>query len=182
MAVDNNKSDHNNLHIKKDASQELRYYYNREERLSWPAASKIFSKKVKEKKIRRSSLIILLDIILIVIAFILFRIFLFGTPSQTTLAGFSFSLKQIITQEAIVASITVKRVASSDEIAQAEAYIIFSLPDSNKNQYATLQLPQGFDKENISRVNFPYSEHDKILKAHITVGKFSEELSIPIKK
>jgi flagellar basal body-associated protein FliL len=182
LAVDDKEKDHNTLHIKKDAGQESHYYYNREERLSQPAASKLLHKNVKEKKIRRSSLIILLDIMLIIVAFILFHIFVFGTQSKVTLRGFSFTLKQIVTEKTIVASMSVKRVSASEQTAQTEAHITFSLPDSNKSESTSVQLPEELDKENIARVNFPYTEQDKTLKAHITLGTYSEELSLPIKK
>lgn len=182
MAVDNDKNNKHTLHIKKHAKPELHYYYSREERLAQPAASKLQPQKTKEKKIRRSSLIILLDIILIVVAFILFRIFFFGAVSKTTLMGFSFELKQIVTEESIIASITVKKLETSEEINQNQAHITFSLPDSNKSRYITVQLPNSMEKENITRANFPYNENDKTLKAHITIGNLSDELSIPIKK
>jgi len=182
LAIDDKKDDHDVLHVKKDSSSDTHYYYSRAERLSLPSASKLHEKSGKKKRIRSSSVIIILDILLIVIAFILFRLFLFGPANEVTAHGYRFYLRQIVSENNIVVSVTAKKTDTSDLKLPTEAEVRFSLAPGNDSSRTVLALPEEAGAEHITRVRFPLTGEEKKIQALVILGTESFKLSLPIKK
>jgi flagellar basal body-associated protein FliL len=184
MGIDDNNEPKETLHIKKHGSAggELRYYSSHKERLSLPSASRLYVKTPKKKRRRTSSIIIILDIVIIVIAFILFRLFLFEPADQATLAGYRFSLRQIVSENAVVVSITVRNVSQNGVKPGSQARVVFSLQPEDSTRTAVIDLPESSDGSRIIRVSLPLTSQTKTIRAEITLGKESAELSLHIKK
>jgi hypothetical protein len=184
VGLDNNNENKETLHIKKHSTggEELHYYSSRKERLSLPSASKLYMKTPKKKRRVTSSVIIILDIVIIVIAFILFRIFLFEAANQATMGGYQFTLRQIVSVDTVVASITVKNVSQSGQNPETQAQAVFSLLPGNSVRNVLFRLPKQQGGASIVRVSFPLTKEDKIIQAKIILGGDSKELSLSIKK
>jgi len=189
VGVNKNNENHETLHIKKHGSggEEVHYYSSRKERLSMPSASKLYIKTPKKRRRRTSSIIIILDIVIIVIAFILFRLFLFEPANQETLSGYRFTLRQIITTDSVIASITVentRQTAQSRELQSPEtqAQVVFLAQPKNTVRTAAIELPETLNGIRIIRVHFPLLREQKTIRAEITLGKESAVLTLPIKK
>ncbi|MFW5786381.1 MAG: hypothetical protein ACOCYC_03980 [bacterium] len=91
----------------------MHYHYNREERLArrpdrWQPSGGVFKRN-------RSLTIILLDVLIVVILFAIFRIFIFGDGGPPELRGYTVALDVLNTSQGVLAVVTLDAGADPEE-------------------------------------------------------------------
>jgi hypothetical protein len=157
------------LKVKKDAEQEIRFHYNRDERtaIRRPVRKEkrtgIFARLRRGR--RRSLLPVLLGLLAIVLAVRLLP----RDRATGHLAGYDVSLRAYAYQDALLASLSVSWKPARDEKVSeaADATVRFSTSDAGAGSVSSEPLGGG---EVVVRGRLPFTGDERRLVAEVAIG------------
>jgi hypothetical protein len=158
------------------------YHYSRQDRLSLASAPRFRDSGGGIFRRNRTLLIILLDLVIILILGLLLVRFLYARVNRADLEGCNVVLRGVRTEEVILATLTIKRTASS-ETGQRTVFARLSLqrdPDEEDSTYISGTAPERRGEERILRAAIPFSgtsTSSKVLYAEVRIGDSRRRLS-----
>ncbi|RKX84161.1 MAG: hypothetical protein DRP57_06445 [Spirochaetes bacterium] len=183
QSEDNNTIKHDSFTVKKKREEKIIFHYDRNERLSMPAAPRRDSMKRGIFKGNRSLLILLLDIIVILILMFIFFRFLNRPSYKKTEQGFQFELEAFPYADNILVSLYVKKTGKAGKSLDKTFKVEFYTSTSSENR-ETLNgsFPLEPEKETILRSKLSWSGRDETVTASITIGSKVVVLKKNVKK
>jgi hypothetical protein len=152
----------------------MNYRYSREERRAMDNAPELAS-RLRKGVLRgnRSLLIVLLDVLLIVFMFIIFRVFLYKPQSSAAMNGFEIELSGRVVGESLFAVATIR---NEDGEGSAEtAYLTFRLGDDEQRLSSRLPAERGGVEE--AAVLLPYADPEERIEVTVRIGDLERRLS-----
>jgi len=161
------------------------YHYSRQDRLDMAAAPRFRDSGGGIFRRNRTLLIILLDLVIILILGLFLVRFLYARVNRADLEGYNVVLRSVRTEEVILATLTVRKTASTAAAVQT-VYVRFSLernPDEGDSTYISGVLPRERGGESILRTAIPRSPSSDsydVLYAEVRIGDSRRRLSAGI--
>jgi hypothetical protein len=158
------------------------YHYSRRDRLSMATAPRFRDSGGGIFRRNRTLLIIFLDLVIILILGVILVRFLYARVNRADLEGYNVVLRGVRTEEVILATLTIKRTASSDT-GQRTVFVRFSLernPDEEDWVYISGIAHGGRGEERILRAAIPVSAASAssgVLYAEVRIGDSRRRLS-----
>lgn len=166
------------LKVKKDAEQELRYHYDRDERIALKRSPQRQRTSFFARLRGRAKS--LLPVLLGLLAILLVVRLLTRDRSAGRLAGYELSLRAYVYEDAVLASVTVtpRAAANGPPADAAEAAVRFS---TTTGADAVTIEPLGA-AEVVVRGRLPYTGTERQVAAEVAIGSATTRLTAPVGK
>jgi hypothetical protein len=169
------------LKVRKDAEPEIRFHYNRNERIATRRSVRREKGRGFFSRFMRGGLKSLLPVILGVLAIVLVVRLLPRDRTTGHLAGYDVSLRAYAYQDALLASVTVSwKPGPVEKVSEAaEATVRFSTSEAGSGSVSTEPLGGG---EAAVRGRLPYTGSERQVVAEVAIGGKALRLAAAVGK
>lgn len=167
------------LKVKKDAEQEIRYHYRRDDRMALKRPRPEERRSGFFARLRRGRFRSLLPVLAGLLAVALLARLLSRDRSAGRLAGYDLSLRAYAYEDALLASVTVtpSAGAAGPTAGAAEATVRFSTTTAGPASVAIEPLGT---EEVVVRGRLPYTGAERQVTADVAIGGQAVRLSAPV--
>lgn len=169
------------LKVRKDAEQEVRFHYDRDERVTLRRPARNEKRRGFFARFLRGGRRSLLPVVLVVLAVVLAVRLLPRDRAAGHLAGYDVSLRAYAYQDALLASVTVSwKPDSNEKVSEAaDATVRFSTSEAGAGSVSSEPLGGG---EAVVRGRLPYTGDERRIIAEVAIGGKALRLAAAVGK